>query len=136
MDDDLYILGDLMLNNDNAGLRLIKSLKGRLHVILGNHDSTARQALYRDCYNIVDVKYADMINIGKKEFYLSHYPTCIGNFGEKHGPYCLCGHTHTQDKFSDIDKRCYHVELDAHDNKPVSIEEIIDDIKRRKEKCK
>ena len=42
----------------------------------------------------------------------------------------LCGHTHTDNKFKDMDKGLiYHVELDAHNNKPVLLDDIIDDLK-------
>jgi hypothetical protein len=45
----------------------------------------------------------------------------------------LCGHTHTPDKFIDMDKGLiYHVELDAHENQVVSIDTIIEDIKNYK----
>ena len=44
----------------------------------------------------------------------------------------LCGHTHTRDRFADADKGwIYHCELDAHDMRPVTIDEILADIDRR-----
>ena len=44
----------------------------------------------------------------------------------------LCGHSHSQDAFADWDKGLiYHVELDAHNNFPVSIDSIIKDIKNK-----
>ena len=44
--------------------------------------------------------------------------------------YSLCGHTHSKDKFLEMNKGipAYHVEWDAH-GRPVSIEEIIEDIR-------
>ena len=44
-DDEVYCLGDLMLVDNDEGLRCVSRLKGNLHIILGNHDSSARQAL-------------------------------------------------------------------------------------------
>ena len=38
-EDDVYVLGDLMLNNNEGGIWLIKRLRGRIHIILGNHDT-------------------------------------------------------------------------------------------------
>ena len=64
---------------------------------------------------------------------MSHYPTITSNH-DYNKPLNkrlinLCGHTHTKDKFADWDKGIiYHVELDAHNNTPVNIEEIIKDI--------
>lgn len=43
----------------------------------------------------------------------------------------LCGHLHTTDRFWDMDEHglIYHVELDAHNMRPVLIDNIIEDIK-------
>lgn len=135
-EDDVYILGDLMLNDNETGLKLIKSLKGNIHIILGNHDTTERESLYDSCYNIVSINMAERFKYNKYHFFLCHYPTLCGNYDDgkelrKH-MISLCGHTHTKDKFADWDKGLiYHVELDAHGNAPVSIETIIADIKEK-----
>ena len=49
-EDDVYVLGDLMLNDNEKGLELIKSMKGKLHIILGNHDTESRMELYSEPY--------------------------------------------------------------------------------------
>ena len=41
-EDEVYLLGDLMLGDNNKGIELIKQLNGKIHVILGNHDSATR----------------------------------------------------------------------------------------------
>lgn len=33
-EDEIYILGDLMLNDNEYGLKCLKQLKGKIHVIL------------------------------------------------------------------------------------------------------
>ena len=44
----------------------------------------------------------------------------------------LCGHAHTLDRFTDFDKGLiYHCEVDAHDNKPVLLDDIIQEIKTK-----
>ena len=44
----------------------------------------------------------------------------------------LCGHAHTLDRFADFDKGLiYHCEVDAHDNKPVLLDDIIQEIKTK-----
>lgn len=133
-DDDVYVLGDLMLNNDVEGIKLIESLKGKIHVIRGNHDTNPRIELYKTCYNIVEVVEGKFLTVKGQTYYLSHYPCLCAN-GDERKPFekriiSLCGHTHTPDKFLDMDKGLiYHVELDAHDNKPVCIDTILEDIK-------
>lgn len=135
-DDDVYVLGDCILNDNELGIKLIKSLKGKIHIILGNHDSKARIELYRGCHNVVEICYATPLKYKNYNFYLSHYPTLCGNHDEgkplERRVISLCGHTHTADKFLDWDKGLiYHVEMDAHDCKPVLLDNIIEDIKEK-----
>ena len=133
-DDEVYLLGDIMLNNNEEGLKYFKKLKGKIHIILGNHDTINRKDLFLSLDNVVSVEYATIIKYKKWHFYLSHYPTITTNQKKTKKSltlWNLCGHYHTKDKFDDMKRGwpCYHIELDAHNNKPVSIEEIIEDIK-------
>lgn len=132
-DDDVYILGDIMLNNNDEGIRLLKALNGKLHIIRGNHDTDTRMELYKKCYNVVSVSEGEFFNYNGYHFYLSHYPCLCSNNDEdkslKKRMINLCGHIHTPNKFLDMNKGLiYHVELDAHNLKPVSIDTIIQDI--------
>ena len=133
-EDEVYVLGDLMLGDNEAGIKMIKQLKGTIHVILGNHDTATRKALYEDCFNIADVKYADVIKFNGYSFYLSHYPTMTSNHDDekslKAKIISLCGHSHYINKFKDMDKGIiYHVEMESHNNTPILLETIIDDLK-------
>ena len=133
-EDCVYILGDLMLNDNEKGMKLFNQLKGEKHIILGNHDTPARQELYTGGRNVSEITYATVIKYKGYNFYLSHYPTLTSNLDAdkplKKRIINLCGHTHTQDKFEDMDKGIiYHVELDAHECKPVLLDEIIEDLK-------
>jgi len=66
---------------------------------------------------------------GKKSFYLSHYPTLVANKDDKKFLWNLSGHTHSKNKFEYGQYHVYNVAVDAHNCYPVSIEEIIKDIK-------
>lgn len=130
-EDDVYVLGDLMLGDNEYGLQMIKSLKGKLHIILGNHDTDIRIKLYEQLPNVVEITYAKVIKIGKQHYYLSHYPTICSNYDDK--PYHnhminLYGHTHQQTNFYNNNPFMYHVGVDSHDCYPVSIEQINEDI--------
>ena len=132
-DDDVYVLGDLMLGgNTEDSLSLIKSLKGNIHIILGNHDTDNRIGEYNKLYNVVSINFAERLRYDGYTFFLCHFPVLCSNVndkGLKHRTICLCGHTHTKDRFIDMNKGyIYHVELDAHDMTPVSIDEIIKDL--------
>lgn len=67
-----------------------------------------------------------------------YFATCVKRlngrikwiFGNHNKFYCLCGHSHTSDKWKDFrTMKSYHVELDAHHNTPVSLESIKQDIR-------
>ena len=135
-DDDVYILGDIVLSDTDSGIAALKQLKGKIHIIRGNHDSDARIALYKTCPNVVEVCDAKWLKIGKQSFFLSHYP-CLTDNHDDDKPLnrriiSLCGHTHTSDKWHDWNNGLiYHVEMDAHGCKPISAEQIINDIKEK-----
>ena len=79
-----------------------------------------------------------MITYKKRNFYLSHYPTLVTNDIDK-TPYKrnirnLFGHTHQTNKFYNENPYMYCVCLDAHNNYPVSLEQIHEDIKAQIEK--
>lgn len=132
-DDDVYVLGDLTLGDHAAGAECIKRMNGRLHIVLGNHDSFAREAIYRELPNVVEVKEAIRLKYGKYHFFLTHFPCMTGNLEKEsltQTTINLCGHSHCRNRFQDMDKSIiYHVELDAHDCMPVEINQIIEELK-------
>ena len=134
--DDVYHLGDVMLDNNEHGLKCLKQVNGKIHIICGNHCTDARRTLYESCYNIVEVVDAKTLEYDGYHFFLSHYPCLCANYDDgrslKKQCISLCGHTHTKDRFADWDKgRIYHVEADAHNCYPVSIETISMDCKEK-----
>ena len=134
-EDDLYILGDVFLGDNEKGMSMFHQLPGKIHLVWGNHDTDTRKALMAESWNVVEVcGYATMLKYHKYHFYLSHYPTITSNYDLdkplKARVINLCGHTHTPSKFEDINKGLiYHCELDAHNCFPVSIDDIIADLK-------
>lgn len=127
-EDTVYILGDCMLNDNEIGIKLLSQLKGHKYLAIGNHDSDARIDKYRAANIFEDIQFAYRFRYHKWYFYATHYPTITYNPNDAHWC-CLCGHMHTKDKFVQWDLGCYHCELDGHQNMPVSIEQIIKDIK-------
>lgn len=130
-EDELYILGDLMLCDNERGLECLRQLNGNKHFIYGNHDTPARCRLYSEI-GIIDEGYATMLKYKKYYFYLSHYPTVTSN-GEiesLHQVTCgLSGHTHSKDKFYNNISYLYNVAVDAHNCFPVSLDTIVEDMK-------
>lgn len=132
-DDELYLLGDCILGDSKTSIEYLQRLNGKIHIILGNHDTSARIELYKTLPNVIDIKYADVIKYNKCSFYLSHYPTMTANLDEdaplKTRVINLCGHSHIKNRFKDMDKGLiYHVEIDCHNNFPILLDEILFDI--------
>lgn len=135
-EDEVYHLGDVMLINNEKGIGYLKSLNGKIHLILGNHCTETRIELYKTCSNIVSIDYAKKLKIGKYYFWLCHYPTITANYDDDK-PWAkhlinIYGHTHQQSKFYNDNPYMYCVCLDAHDNYPVSLEQILEDVQNKK----
>lgn len=134
-DDELYILGDVMLGDSSIGLSYLRQINCKnIHIILGNHDTARREALYRVEPNVVEVTLAKKIKLNGYHFYLSHYPTLTANLDDngelKKIVINLYGHTHQKTNFYEGRPYMYHVGVDSHSNCPVSIDDILNDIQR------
>lgn len=139
-DDELYILGDVMLGDNSIGLHYLRQINCKnIHIILGNHDTATREALYRAEPNVVEVTLAKKIKLNGYHFYLSHYPTLTANLDDngelKKIVINLYGHTHQKTNFYEGCPYMYHVGVDSHSNCPVSIDDILNDIKREISCC-
>lgn len=138
-DDEVYHLGDMMLVDNEKGLHCVGMLNGHIHIILGNHDTETRAELYKRRPNVVEVTYATQLRYKKNYFFLCHYPVITANYDDQK-PWAmhlinLFGHTHQKEKFYNNNPYMYNVGLDAHNNYPVEINEIIADIKAKKLEC-
>ena len=131
-DDDVYMLGDFFLGTDWEFIGdAISILHGKIHLIRGNHDTDTKMNLYRNHPNIKLTADAYWFKWNNMRFYLSHYPTFTANYDDVPGTivYNLHGHTHSKQKFYEGRPYMYNVGVDAQGNKPVSIEQIVYDIK-------
>jgi calcineurin-like phosphoesterase family protein len=129
--DIVYHLGDVMLGNNEEGLKLLSQLNGNIILALGNHDTDTRVQLFKTIKNIKDVQMGYRIKVGKKTFILSHYPQLVANGDDKKPIYSIHGHTHSQNKWSDI-PHAYNVNMDAHNCTPVNLNTIIEDINKER----
>lgn len=135
-DDEVYVLGDLTLGDVEEGMRLIAKLNGHLHIIRGNHDTDTKVERYKELPNVVSVDYALELKYKKCYFWLSHYPTITANYDDDK-PWAkhlinLHGHTHSKEKFYNNNPYMYNVSLDAHNNFPVSLDDIMEEVKNKK----
>lgn len=136
-DDDVYILGDLMLNNNDNGAKCLKRLNGNKFMVRGNHDTDKRMEIYtgKDGLGIISMGDAGRLRYGGLTFYLSHFPTITGNNEPlKKTMINLYGHTHQNTNFYEDRPYMYHVGMDSHDCHPVDIDTIIKEIWEKERK--
>jgi len=138
-DDIVYILGDIIMGDQDSGIKKFAKLNGKKIIIRGNHDTDNKVEKYIKATG-EEPKWADVVTYNKYRFYLSHHPTITSNF-EKGEPMTrhlinLFGHTHSKDKFYMDMPFMYNVALDAHNCTPVNVEDIISDILNKVEECK
>lgn len=137
-EDEVYILGDLMLGDNAHGIECLNRLAGKKHYIIGNHDTARRIELYAQNGIICD-GYASYLKYNGYHLYLSHYPTMTGNLEKESLKQCTCnlfGHTHQKTLFYQDMPFMYNVGVDAHDCHPVLIDAIIADMNCEVRKCK
>lgn len=137
-EDDVYHLGDEILSDTEKGIEYIKHLKGRIHLIRGNHSTDNKiQQIVENCPNVVEViGWAAILKYKKYHFYLSHYPTKCSNYDDgeslKTKVINLCGHTHTNDPFYDWEYgTIFHVEMETNNCYPWLIDDIIERMKEK-----
>ena len=137
-EDDLYILGDLLVGfSSDMYVEYLTALPGKLHLLWGNHDSDRRKDFLSTLPNVVEtLGCGATLRYGKWHFLLSHYPTLTANYDDYDKPlkariWNLHGHTHSNNMYEFMDRgwQSYNVAVDAHNCYPVSIEQVIEDIK-------
>lgn len=138
-EDDIYCLGDVMLGSTN-NIEFLKRLNGKIHIILGNHDTATREKMYRELPKVVEVAEVGVrLKFKKYHFVLTHYPMLTGNLEKeslKQMTLNLYGHTHQTSNFYNDMPFMYHVGVDSHNGYPVEIESIIEEMYEKVQECK
>lgn len=136
--DIIYVLGDFFLGTDiNYIHKTLGRLNGEIHIIYGNHDTPSKIRCYWADPLVNCEGWAHMITHDKRQFYISHFPTLTATLTSdpKRAIINLFGHTHSKEKFYEGRPYMYNVAVDAHNNRPVSIDEIVRDIDNEIIKC-
>lgn len=125
--DDVYILGDFSYKSEDP-IKYLKKLKGRKHLIVGNHDNKLLKnpACKKYFVEIVDMK---MVDDNETQIVLCHYPLVEWNgyyrnvlhfYGHVHNTY----HNETTRYARDM-KNAYNVGVDVIGFAPCTLKEII-----------
>jgi calcineurin-like phosphoesterase family protein len=133
--DEVYILGDFALRLDMPAIHgILEKLKGRKHLIFGNHDHEVARHRYffRDVLASMRDLYLMRLPNYDKRLVLSHYPMMFwcGDYDPKF--IHLYGHIHNNAhdmEWASHLRNAYNVGVDVNDYRPVSIEEILEKIR-------
>lgn len=128
--DDVYILGDVAFISPKFTFQdleqTLKKLKGKKHLIIGNHDDYIFKRDFNIKYYDEIVPYKELRENGKF-ICLCHYP--IESWNKKHyGSIHLHGHIHLN-PITPIENR-YNVGCMLFDYYPVTLQEIIESQKK------
>lgn len=137
VDDDIYVLGDLMLG-DTSNIQYLEQLKGHIHIVFGNHDTNIRQRLYTELNNVVETAWAIKLDYRKYHFLMTHFPCLTGNLEKeslKQMTLNLFGHTHQTTNFYNDMPFMYHVGVDSHNGQLVLLDDIIEEMHNKVKEC-
>lgn len=126
--DEIYILGDFTMKGSELAMEILSQLKGRKHLIKGNHDRFVDQSSFEPSFFESISDYRE-INYMNTRFILFHYPILEWNHFFR-GSIHLHGHQHNHADYNYQNLqngiRRYDVGVDANHMSPVSADEIID----------
>lgn len=126
--DEVYILGDFTMKGADLASAILYSLKGKKHLVRGNHDNFIDdpqfdRSLFASIQDYLEIVYCNT------NFILFHYPIVEWN-GSGKGAIALHGHQHNHKGYNVKNLQNgvfrYDVGVDANGMEPISAEEIID----------
>lgn len=125
--DEVYILGDFTMKGAKLATEILCQLKGKKHLIRGNHDGFVDSFDF-DKSLFASIQYYAEIVYCNVEFVLFHYPILEWK-GMLRGSISLHGHQHNNEyyNYKNLENKIcrYDVGVDANHMTPVSAEYII-----------
>ena len=126
-EDDVWILGDFCYRSDKDPSFYLKQLKGRKHLLVGNHDKHTLNSVSALKY-LESVERLQHLKDGKYNVILCHFPLADWN-AKRRGSFHIYGHIHNdRDAVFEFMRRQEHA-LNAgcmiNNYEPVTIEELI-----------
>lgn len=93
-DDDVYVLGDFAFRCGDSVRKIAHSLKGRKHLVIGNHDFKWMKSDPEAVEEFVEV--APMLEIEEngRQLTLCHYPMMTWKNGSRDFSWLVYGHIH------------------------------------------
>ena len=136
-DDDVWIIGDFCYRSEKSPVNYLRVLRGRKHLIIGNHDSALLKNEQALSY-FVSVDKMDHIRDGEHQIVMCHFPMAEWN-KSRHGSLLIYGHIHSSrdETYEYMSKRYPQQAFNAgcmiNGYAPVSLRELIENNKRFQE---
>lgn len=132
--DTIYIVGDLLFRSNNPET-IISRLKGKKHLILGNHDRSWLKKCDADRY-FESIDNLLFISDGKHKLTLCHYPMMTWPQANK-GSYLVHGHIHANKsaEFWPLIERSefmLNAGVEVNDYIPITFDEMVENNKKHK----
>lgn len=130
--DDVWIIGDIGMGNVYDTLPYLEQLKGKKHLIVGNHDCRAIRypEFTKHFESIANYK---VLNLKNKKLILFHYPIAEWD-GYYHGSILIYGHIHSSvtevTHFMKTRPNAYNAGCMINNYRPVTLEELIENNKK------
>ncbi len=126
--DEIYILGDFTMKGAELATEILSQLKGKKHLIKGNHDRFVQSPAFENWW-FESVSDYQQISYHSTRFILFHYPILEWNQFFR-GSIHLHGHQHNHADYNLMNRekgiRRYDVGVDANNMSLVSAEEILE----------
>jgi calcineurin-like phosphoesterase family protein len=120
--DDVYVIGDMFFRTETPAEKTLKRLKGKKHLILGNHDKSWVKDVnltkyFREVTNLLTYKESGV------KYTLCHYPM-VSWEGKGHRGYMIHGHTHNH-PVDYTDPYLLNAGVEINNYRPVVLEKLI-----------
>ena len=128
-DDDVFLLGDMGFCSYAKLKTLITRLKGRIHLIQGNHDEDKVVYKLYDYDNIYSVNKLLQVTVEgdeecpNQELTLCHFPM-IDWYNKERGAWMIHGHQHQLPHMPSCSTAHWDVGLDKNGMFPISFEQL------------
>ncbi len=126
-EDHVYILGDFAYRTAQDPSYYLKQLKGRKHLVRGNHDKITVESKSAHKY-LESIEGIQHIKDGDRNVVLSHFPIAEWN-AMKRGAYHIYGHIHARKddtyRFMSTREHALNAGCMINGYEPVSLEELI-----------
>jgi calcineurin-like phosphoesterase family protein len=116
--DHVYHLGDFAFGSNDSVRKIRYRLKGKIHLILGNHDYKNKVNRLSSCFT--EVKDLLTLKHNKQKIILCHY--CMNVWDSSHyNSWHLFGHSHNT---WHTEAKSFDVGVDSWEFKPISFDDV------------